>query len=460
MKAALNAWHELPQLLSAFSELATAFIESSKNRPVTGQNIAPPELCLSDSGMTIEHLVKQFSEHVVPNLSVSTGPRYWGFVTGGATPIATFADWLVSTYDQNVSKGDGSIATNIERQTIRWLTELFELPSSFDGLFTTGATAANYLGAVVARQFAGHQQGINVAEDGVFGLDVAVFCATPHASMLKALGLAGLGRNQLIRIKTQPNNEATDIRALELALDNSQAKSKIVIASAATVTGTDFDDLMQIRALCDKHQAWLHVDAAFGIFERVIHGANGRTKGIELADSITLDAHKWLNVPYDCGVFLTRHLDYLVASCDVPAPYLVTSKCEPDFFSMGVENSRRFRALPVWMSLLAYGKQGIRQWVGKNIDQAQQLADWFACSPDYELVYYGKLNVVLFKPKGQDDSATKRLLQAINADGRIFVSPGSWQGQKVIRAALSNWQTEQVDLDIAKSALTEIIKAL
>lgn len=127
---------------------------------------------------------------------------------------------------------------------------------------------------------------------------------------------------------------------------------------------------------------------------------------------------------------------------------------------MGVENSRRFRALPVWMSLLAYGKDGIRQWVSKNIAQTKQLADWFTDSPDYELVYYGELNVVLFKPSGKDEAATTALLHAINADGRIFVSPGSWQGQKVIRAALSNWQTEQVDLDIAKSALTELAKAL
>lgn len=455
-----NQWQALPQLLTEFSKLTEAFIQSSNSRPVAGRDIAPPDLTLTESGIAFESLIEIFIKQVVPNLSTSIGPRYWGFVTGGATPVATFADWLVSTYDQNVSKGDGSIATSIERQAIRWLTELFDLPASFDGLFTTGATAANYLGAVIARQFAGHQQGINVAEEGAFGLEIEVFCATPHASMIKALGLAGLGRNQITRIATQVGNEATDIAALESALATSNAKGKVVIASAATVTGTNFDDLIQIRHLCDKHQAWLHADAAFGIFDRLVSGSEGRTKGLEFADSITLDAHKWLNVPYDCGIFLTRHLHYLVESCDVPAPYLVTSKADPDFFSMGVENSRRFRALPVWMSLLAYGKDGIRQWVSKNIAQTKQLADWFADSPDYELVYYGELNVVLFKPSGKNDAATTALLHAINADGRIFVSPGSWQGQKVIRAALSNWQTEQVDLDIAKSALTELAKAL
>lgn len=274
-----NQWQALPQLLTEFSKLTEAFIQSSNSRPVAGRDIAPPDLTLTESGIEFESLIEIFSKQVVPNLSTSIGPRYWGFVTGGATPVATFADWLVSTYDQNVSKGDGSIATSIERQAIRWLTELFDLPASFDGLFTTGATAANYLGAVIARQFAGHQQGINVAEDGAFGLEVEVFCATPHASMIKALGLAGLGRNQITRVATQVGNEATDIAALESALATSNAKGKIVIASAATVTGTNFDDLMQIRRLCDKHQAWLHVDAAFGIFERLVSGSEGRTKG-------------------------------------------------------------------------------------------------------------------------------------------------------------------------------------
>jgi glutamate/tyrosine decarboxylase-like PLP-dependent enzyme len=194
----------------------------------------------------------------------------------------------------------------------------------------------------------------------------------------------------------------------------------------------------------------------------MLTGPNGKTAGLEKADSITLDAHKWLNVPYDCGIFLTRHRQHLVAACDVPAPYLVSSDDEPDFMSLGIENSRRFRALPIWMSLLAYGREGVSHWVEKNINQAKRLADWIDASDDYELVYPCQLNVVLFRPTAKGltaeaaDQQTKTLLSKINQDGRIFLSPGAWQGKGIIRAALSNWQTEQADVDIAIEVLSQL----
>lgn len=456
-------WQSLTDYLAAFEQLSTDFLQSVEHIPVAAKQQNAPDVDFSNKGLRLEQAIEILKTQVVPGLSSSRGPRYWGFVTGGATPVATLADWLVTTYDQNVSKGGDSIATEIERQTLGWLNQLFELPQSFKGTFTTGATAANYLAAVTARQFVGHQQGIDVAEEGVFGLDIKVFSTTPHASMVKSLGLAGLGRKQYTQVANIDDSEAMDPQALASALAQSEAKGKVVIASAGTVTGTDFDDLKAIRAICDEHQAWLHVDGAFGIFERLLQGKNGRSQGIEMADSITLDAHKWLNVPYDCGVFLTRHRQYLFASCDVPAPYLVNSSDEPDFMSLGIENSRRFRALPVWLSLLTYGKQGIAHWVEKNIQQAAQLSHWLSITPGYELIHYGELNVVLFRPKAdsldpkQQDEFTASVLQRINQDGRIFLSPGQWQGKKIIRAALSNWQTEQADIEIAKTALMDCL---
>lgn len=455
-------WQQLDKYLDLFSQITRDFVDTLEQRPVAAKAQKAPSLTLPQQGHDLDELATVMSEHLLPNLSASRGPRYWGFVTGGATPVATLADWLVTSFDQNVSKGGDSIATEIERQTLGWLNQLFELPQSFKGIFTTGATAANFLAAMTARQFAGHQQGINVAEEGVYGLDIKVFSTTPHASMVKSLGMAGLGRKRYQQVTSVDGTEAMDTQALAQALARCSSKGKVVVASAATVTGTDFDDLLTIGKLCEQHQAWLHVDAAFGIFDRLVNGSDGRTRGIELADSITLDAHKWLNVPYDCGMFLTRHRQYLFESCDVPAPYLVQSGEEPDFMSLGVENSRRFRALPVWLSLLAYGRDGIAHWVNKNIRQASELANWLAQSKDYEMVRYGDLNVVLFRPiiKGLNEEQLGRLcdetLSAINADGRIFLSPGQWQGQKIIRAAFSNWQTESDDIDIAKKVLLEV----
>jgi len=311
-------------MIDALSEQLNGFHSSLGNRDVMSILLNVDNERLTNEGHDFDTVNRYILEHIQPNLSGSNGGRYWGFVTGGANPVATFADWLVPVFNQNVSKGGDSIATNIERQTLSWLCQLFELPATFKGIFTTGATAANLLGAFTARQYVGGQQNIDVAKQGIGELDVAVLSATPHASMIKSLGLAGLGQNTWHKVNCLSDSEAMDVAHLALLLKGSKAKSHIVIASAATVTGTDFDDLFSIAKLCKKYNAWLHVDAAFGIFERLLAGSDAQTKGIELADSVTLDCHKWLNVPYDCGVFLTRHLSYLKAACHVDAPYLKT----------------------------------------------------------------------------------------------------------------------------------------
>ncbi|WMN61847.1 aminotransferase class I/II-fold pyridoxal phosphate-dependent enzyme (plasmid) [Pseudoalteromonas xiamenensis] len=430
------------------------------NRPVVARNDAYSYFALPESGLGFSGFCTEFRHQIEPRLSGSNGPRYWGFVTGGANPTATYADWLVTCLNQNVAKGGDSAASNIERLTLKWLTELFELPNMFDGVFTTGATSANVLGALVARQYAGQQRGINVALDGFYGVETKVLSATPHASMVKALGFAGFGQKQWEAIKTKPNSEAL---ALDSLISNLKALKQqnpkcvpIVIASAGTVTGTDYDDLDSVAKICREYKAWLHVDAAFGIFERLVEGPNGKTKGLEYADSITLDCHKWLNVPYDCGVFLTRHLEVLKETCHVDAPYLANEDAEIPFMSIGIENSRRFRALPVFATLLSYGRDGVRAQIMHNIKCAEQLANWIRSSEGYELVKECLLNVVLFKPKNGSDEDTRNVLKKVNQSGKVFMTPGRWQGQSVIRAAFSNWRTTDEDVEIAVRVLSEL----
>ncbi|PCH96423.1 MAG: hypothetical protein COB83_05935 [Gammaproteobacteria bacterium] len=276
MNPTKNDWINLPKYLDEFAQITHEFIQTIEQRAVASNKQSIASSDLSKSGNSFDEVTKQLRENLIPYLSASRGPRYWGFVTGGATPIATFADWLVSTFDQNVSKGGDSISTTIERQTLTWLCKLFYLPSSFKGSLTTSATAANFLATIRARQY--------------------------------------IGQKQVTYVANIKDSEKIDCGELEKHLTKSTSKGKMVIASAATVTATDFDDLVKIKALCNKHNAWLHVDAAFGIFERLINGSQGKTNGIELADSITLDCHKWLNVPYECGVFLTQHRQQLFES--------------------------------------------------------------------------------------------------------------------------------------------------
>lgn len=464
MKAAKSDWQNLDSFIQTFAQISQNFVQELDDKQVADLGTELKNKALTQQGLGFQNALESLCDDVIPYLSASRGPRYWGFVTGGATPVATFADWLVSTFDQNVAKDGDSIATNVERQTIRWLCELFDLPDSFDGTITTGATSANFLGALCARQFVGSQQNMDVAKQGMAQLQVEVFSTTPHASMLKGLGMAGFGHQNVTYVKALDESEAIDVEDLSRQLAASDKAGKIIIASAGTVTATDFDDLVAIAHLAKKHNAWLHVDAAFGIFERLLSQDNPRSNGLELADSITLDSHKWLNVPYESGVFITRHLKLLFSSCDVPAPYLVSHSNKPDFMSLGIENSRRFRALPVWLTLLAYGRDGITEWVKKNISCAQAFANRVDAMPEYELVLDCKLNVVLFRPncQGLDDEAathkTNQILTLINQDGRLFLSPGQWRNQSIIRAAFSNWETEMNDVEIALECLADVAK--
>jgi glutamate/tyrosine decarboxylase-like PLP-dependent enzyme len=445
------------RLIDALTQQFSTFHSELANRDVASKKLTILYEKLPVTGIDFDSLNQYISENIQPNLSASNGGRYWGFVTGGANPVATFADWLVTTFNQNVSKGGDSIASSIEQQTLTWLCELFELPTTYKGIFTTGATAANLLAAFTARQYAGNQQGIDVAKNGLKDLDVSIFSATPHASMIKSLGMAGLGQDSWQKIACNNNSEAMDVNDLAQALLNSKSISNIVIASAATVTGTDYDDLVAVAQLCKKHNAWLHVDAAFGIFERLLAGEKGKTQGIELADSITLDCHKWLNVPYDCGVFLTQHQSLLKDSCHVDAPYLASDNQDVAFLSLGIENSRRFRAFPVWATLMVYGKEGIKNQIKRNVAQAQKLALWVDQSPDYVLVKPCELNVVLFKPNQEKSSLTSNdCMEKLNKSGQVFLTPGSWQGESILRAALSNWATTDDDIKLVIKTLSEI----
>jgi len=456
MEPFVTDFSALPQLSEHIARWCTQFQQNLAERPVANLDTPlPPNQDLPERGAGTLAAFSAFERGLAPFLSASAGPRYLGFVTGGVTPAAMLADWIVAAIDQNVSSPGDSISSGVELQVLAWLRQLLDLPQDFAGVLTSGATAANLLGVICGRQFAGLQQGRDIAQDGIGDAAIQVFAATPHASALKAMSLAGLGRASTVQIACRADSEAMDTQALAAALAASQALGKIVIASAGTVTGTDFDELRAIAALCRQHQAWLHVDGAFGLFSRLSPARHAWTDGIELADSITCDGHKWLNVPYDCGLFFTRHPQILQQACSVAAPYLDVGGDQISFMDRGIENSRRFRALPLWLSLQAYGRQGFADLVEGNCNQARQLADWIAQSDGYELLHPCQLNVVVFRPK-IDSHLIKPRLQQINRSGKVFMTPGAWRGQTAIRAAFSNWRTSEQDVAIVCQVLQEL----
>lgn len=456
---------------------------------------------LSEDGAGFEATKNHILEGIVPALNgASISPNYYGFVTGGVTPAALFADNVVSAYDQNVQVHlpHHSIVTDVEFNALGLLLDLFRLdrPSWQNGTFTTGATASNILGLACGREFAlraaAEKKGSqikSVGEEGLFevlqDLDlsgVQVLSTLAHSSLVKAAGILGIGRANVRNICRENDPLCFDMMQLETELARTDKASIVAISCGEVNTGrfatTDLEDLKQIRLLCNKYGAWLHVDGAFGIFSRVLDESpefatiKKGGDGMELADSITGDGHKLLNVPYDCGFFFCRHPD-LAAQVfqNANALYLTADTSNgtsiPSPLNIGIENSRRFRALPVYASLLAYGKVGYRKMLQRQIRLARKIYEWIWDQPEYlalpeadtraELLNHTYMTVLF---RAADTELNCELAKKINATSRMFVSGTSWRGFPACRIAISNWRVdEDRDLALVTEVLAKVARA-
>lgn len=412
---------------------------------------------LNEKGIGAKGTLELFEQRYAPHVTASAGPRYFGFVTGGSTPAAVAGDWLVSAYDQNACGSNDSIAPQLEKQTIHFLKQIFGLDAGFFGSFVTGATMSNFVSLSIARQWLGEQHGVDVSNDGLGSVPVKVVSGTPHSSILKSLSMLGIGRKQVVNIPTLQNREAVDVEKLEDFLWE-QSTPVIVVANAGTVNTVDFDDLEAIGKLKSRYKFWLHVDAAFGGFAALSPRFSQLMKGVNFADSVTIDAHKWLNVPYDAAMQFTKHKDLQLKVFQNSAAYLGDPEKSPDFFHYTPENSRRWRALPSWFSLMSYGVEGHREIVERNCDCASELGRLLEKSDNFKLLSPVRMNVVCFtfKKDDVDFSEIQRFLNAVRDDGRVFFTPTVYKGVPAIRAAISNWQTEQDDIALAFSVLNEV----
>lgn len=413
---------------------------------------------LAEKGMGAQSALDLFEKNFSNKIANSAGPRYFGFVTGGSTPAAVAGDWLVSAYDQNACGSNDSIAPQLERQTIHFFKQLFGLDQEYFGTFVTGATLSNFTGLALGRQWIGEQQGIDFSNEGLSHLPaLTILSGTPHSSIIKSLSMLGIGRNALIKIDTLPDREAININTLKNYLTENPGPH-IIVANAGTVNTVDFDDLEAIGELKSVYNFWLHVDAAFGGFaacsDRYAHYLNG----INHADSITIDAHKWLNVPYDAAMQFTRHKNIQLKVFQNSAAYLGDAEQSPDYFHYTPENSRRFRALPSWFTLMAYGKAGYREIVERNCEVAHYFGELIENSDDFRLLAPVRMNVVCFTLQ-QDPLTTEVILEFLNAvrdDGRVFFTPTVYKGTPGIRAAISNWLTKKDDIELAYDVLSHI----
>lgn len=448
-----------PELLQRARDLAVREISDLDGRPVAALGEAPGPVPLPADGAGAEGALTAFARRWAPGFSGSAGPRYLGFVTGGATPAAVAGDWLTSAFDQNVSGSKGSWASALEHETVGWLRELFGLGAEHHGAFVSGATMSNTVGLAVGRAWMGERLGVDVSRAGAAALGpVDVLSGSAHSSVGKALSVLGIGRDRLRAVPVAAGNrEAVDVDALDAALTELGGRPAIVVANAGTVNTVDFDDLRAIAALRRRHDFWLHVDAAFGGFAALSPDHAHLVDGLDEADSVCVDLHKWLNVPYDAAVQFTRRRDLQVAVFHHASPYLGLPTGEPDFLHLTPETSRRLRALPAWVSLTAYGRAGHREIVERNVALARLLGEGVERAPALRLLAPVRLNVVCFTLA--DDPTAERvdaLAAAVAASGETFLTPTVYGGVPALRAAFSNWRTTEEDTRRVLAALTAV----
>jgi glutamate/tyrosine decarboxylase-like PLP-dependent enzyme len=403
------------------------------------------------------------------NATRSAGPRFFHFVIGGATPAALAADWLTSSFDQNVGAWMASpLGSRLEGICLNWLRELFELPPQFGGVLVTGGTMANFVCLAVARDWCAERRGERGAQAGLATLpQIPVFSSGYiHASAVKSLALLGIGTANVRPLSADAAGRL-DLDALELALGELDGAPAIVIANAGEVNAGDFDPIAAMADLVERHDAWLHVDGAFGLFARVSPESAHLTAGTERAHSVSSDGHKWLNVPHDCGFAFVREPQRLATTFAEEAAYLPSvDDPRPSWGFMGPEGSRRARAFAIWATLRAYGRSGYREMVERHLQLAQRLARRVDREPELERLAEVPLNIVCFRwqPAGaaedELDQLNRQLGDALLQDGRVFAGTTLFEGKVAFRPAIVNWRTREEDVDALVDVLLELAREL
>jgi glutamate/tyrosine decarboxylase-like PLP-dependent enzyme len=454
---------------------------------------------LPAEGIGYEQAQKHLEKDIVPGLNGnSKSPRYYGFVTGGSTPIATFADKLAVEEDQNVQVHlpNETVATNVEDAALRLLCDLINFsPSDWPHrTFTTGATASNVVGLACGREHviaeAARRNGkeASIARDGLLAAahkaqihQIQILTTVPHSSIRKAASILGLGHAAVVDVSDPSTPHRFSHEALEKALALPNTASIISISAAEVNTGffatTGLSELTAIRSLADKYGSWIHVDAAFGLQARLLPSSDPSystlldgVAGLELADSIAGDAHKLLNVPYDCGFILSKSLSTAQQVFQNPnAAYLSSSSDDPipSPLNIGLENSRRFRALPVYASLVTHGKTGYLDILTRQIKLSRAIAAHIDSHPAYELLPLASSStsleerleriyvIVIFRAK--DAELNKELVKRINSLRKLYVSGTQWEGKAAARFAVANWQVDvEKDIAVIKDVLQEV----
>ena len=460
---------EMDSLMTYLKEEIPTVVGSIDERialpPQAGDVLADFREPLPDTGngaqATIEKLI-ELNDAAGGNV---VGPKSYHFVIGGSTPAALAADLLATAYEAITYTWILSpTGVEMEVQALDWLKELFGLPQHWPGVMVTGATMANFVCLAAGRQWWGEQHGVDVSETGLAGLPQMPVLTSGfvHAATLKCLATQGVGRGNVQKF-SRDDFGRIDLDGMARALDELAGAPALVVVNAGEVNAGEFDPVDEMISLAREHNCWVHVDGAFGLFAAVSPRTEHLVKGVENADSVTVDGHKWLNVPYDSGYAFVRDYGLMARAFRYSADYLPDENNDrPTMGAIGPESSRRARSFAVWATLKAYGREGQRRLVEHCLDIAQHLAAAIRDATDFELMNDPQLNIVSFRynPGGMSDNEldtlNEQLGAAVIADGRFLVGTSKMGARTIFRPAFSNWRTRTGDVDEMMAVIREI----
>jgi len=457
-------------LLKRTNELANEFLDSVAQRPVAHR--VDFETLLSkmrgdglsaDAGDPVR-IVEELSALADEAVVATAGPRYFGFVVGGALPVALAADWLTATWDQNGAFfAHSPLAAAAEQVAAAWLIDLFGLDRGASVGFVTGGTMANFTGLAAGRHALLKRLGWDVEKQGLMGAPpiTVVTSDESHMSIFAALQMLGLGSERVVKV---PADEQGRMRVDELRRTLTRIQTPaLVCAQTGNVNTGAFDPIAGIVDCLRDFNSWLHVDGAIGLWAAASPAQRSLIHGIEMADSVSTDGHKWLNVPYDCGLVFVKDAAAHVAAMSLNAPYYVTKGAsQRDNCDWVPEASRRARGFTVYAALRFLGRNGVSDLVDRCCRLALRMAERLSRDSGVTILNDVVLNQVLVRfkdPSGvNDDEFTAEVIRRVQEDGTCWLGGTTWHGMHAMRISVSNWSTTEEDINVSAEAILNCTK--
>lgn len=454
----------LRQLLARALEHAVAYRQDLGDRPARPLKSYAEmrevfDEPLPETGADALAVIEQLATEARDGLMPTVGPRFFAWVMGASHPAGIAADWLVSAWGQNAGyQSTAPAAAALEEMAERWLLEILDLPRESGIGFATGATVANGTCLAAARTGTLLKAGWDADVDGLFGAPPVhvLIGADAHSSLFSSLQLIGFGRKRVITIATDDQGRMLPT-ALEAAI-KPLTGPKIIIAQAGQINTGAYDPFAEIAAIGKAHDAWVHVDGAFGLWARAVPELKHLTTGIEDCDSWVTDGHKWLQVPYDCGFAIVRDRDALLGAMSQWSSYLPSIAQGDRVPSNYVpELSRRARGVPVWALLKTFGRAGIAELVGRHCGYAKRMAERLGNEPGVRVVNELAINQLIVNFGTGDAEARKRatetVIEKVVASGACYVAGAAWRCDWVMRISITSAATTEADIDLGADAI-------